>query len=74
MFFQNLNFILSKDIKYQAAIVLLLIFISTLLEILGISLIIPLINLLFEDTSTNSNLDISYLNFFSMIIWIKKIP
>ena len=64
MFFQNLNFILSKDIKYQAAIVLLLIFISTLLEILGISLIIPLINLLFEDTSTNSNLDISYLNFF----------
>ena len=63
MLFNNLNWILSKDIKYNAIIVLLIIFISTLLEILGISLIIPLIGLLFENSGNVLNKD--YLRFFN---------
>jgi ATP-binding cassette, subfamily B, bacterial PglK len=62
MLFKNLNFILSKDIKNQAIIVLLFIFVSTLLEVLGISLIIPLISLLFEENGKSSNVE--YLNLF----------
>lgn len=61
MLFKNLNFILSQDIKKQAIIVLLFIFASTLLEVLGISLIIPLISSLFEETGNSYNAE--YLNF-----------
>ena len=52
---KNLNYILSKKLKTEAIIILTTIVITTLLEIIGIGLIIPFFIIIFEGNSFSEN-------------------
>ena len=52
---KSLNYILSKKLKTEAIIILTTIVITTLLEIIGIGLIIPFFIIIFEGNSFSEN-------------------
>ncbi len=55
--------ILPKEIKISSLLVILLIFFGTILEILGIGMVLPILNALIQENYLD-NQYISYLNFF----------
>ncbi len=59
-YYKSINSVLTNEISKQALLVIFLIILSTLLELLGISLFIPLIIIIFKGES----LDYDFFNYF----------
>lgn len=62
-YFKLVNHILTKQITHQALLVIFLIILSTLLELLGISLFIPLLIIIFKGESINYDFFNHFTNF-----------
>lgn len=65
-FFHSIKYILTKDISKEALFVIFLIIISALLELVGISLFIPLIIIIFEGDVKNYYLVEKLINLFEI--------
>ena len=63
-YYKSINSVLTNEISKQALLVIFLIILSTLLELLGISLFIPLIIIIFKGES----LDYDFFNYFIDLI------
>ncbi len=63
-YYKSINSVLTNEISKQALLVIFLIILSTLLELLGISLFIPLIIIIFKGES----LDYDFFNYFVDLI------